>query len=134
MAQQEHSRIKGWGADEDPRNRPGVPMLLKPHVRGGAHWEQPERQPPPEVPVFKRESLEELTPVFSTANPPKGLSGFMRGVAYGIPEHHFRHVALLLLADRVDTLESRLSAQPARALGTVLGVVGGGWLLNKLRG
>ncbi|WP_395842059.1 hypothetical protein [Cystobacter fuscus] len=133
MAQREHTDIRGWGADEDPRNRPGVPMLLEPRVRGGAHWQEPERQPPPEVPVLKRASLEELTPVFSTAIPPKGLSGILRSVAYDIPEHYFRHVALLLLADRVDVLESRLRTQPVRALGTVLSLAGGSWLISRLR-
>ena len=43
MADQEHTRIPGWGVDGDPKNRPGVPMHLKPKVRGGAHWEEPER-------------------------------------------------------------------------------------------
>ncbi|MET0400776.1 MAG: hypothetical protein ABW123_00180 [Cystobacter sp.] len=133
MARQEHNRIKGWGADGDPKNRPGVPMILEPQVRGGAHWDEPERQQAPDVPVLKRESIDQLTPVFSTANPPRGLSGILRGVAYEIPEHHFKHVALLLVADRVDSMESRLRTQPVRTVGTLLGLVGGGMLLSRLR-
>jgi hypothetical protein len=129
-----YTRISGWGVDADPRSRPGVPMLLKPEVRGGAHWKWPERQPEPEVPVLKRESLSHLTPVFGTAVPPRGLSGLLRRVAYDIPEHLVRHVGLLLLADRVDALESRFRTRPVRTLGTVLALVGGGgWLLSRLR-
>ncbi|HEX8440055.1 hypothetical protein [Archangium sp.] len=109
MADQEHTKIPGWGVDGDPRDRPGVPMHQKPKVRTGAHWKEPERQPPPGFPVLKRVELDELTPTFGTAAPPKGLSGLLRRVAYDIPEHRVRHVLLLLMADRVDVVESRLS-------------------------
>lgn len=129
-----HREIPGWGVDGDPRKRPGVPMLLEPEPREGAHWEQPERQPEPDVPVLKRVELDELTPAFGTAVPPKGVSGMLRRMAYGVPEHKVRHVALLLLADRVDVMESRLRRQPLRTLGAVLGLVGGGWLVGRLRG
>ncbi|QRK11440.1 hypothetical protein JQX13_16010 [Archangium violaceum] len=115
-SEQKHREIPGWGVDGDPNKRPGVPMLLKPRVRGGAHWEKPERQPPPDVPVLKRAELDELTPAFSTAIPPRGLSGVLRRVAYGIPEHLVRHVMLLLLADRVDVVESRLFRFPLQVL------------------
>jgi hypothetical protein len=54
-------------------------------------------------------------------------------MAYGIAEHEVRHVALLL-ADRVDVVESRLRHRPLQSLGSVLGLVGGGWLLGRLRG
>lgn len=132
-SEQVHADIPGWGADGDPRMRPGVPMLLKPEPRGGAHWDRPERQPPPDFPVLKRAELDELTPAFGTAAPPKGLSGVLRRVAYAIPENRVRHVMLLMMADRVDVLESRLLGSPVKSLGTVLGLVGGGWLLGRLR-
>jgi hypothetical protein len=112
MADPEHTKIPGWGVDGDPRNRPGVPMHLKPRAREGVHWEEPERQPSPDVPVTKRAELEELTPTFGTALPPRGLSGLMRRMAYGMPEHLVRHVLLLLMADRVDVVESRLRGRP----------------------
>ncbi|MFE8603811.1 hypothetical protein KYC5002_51340 [Archangium violaceum] len=132
-AERIHADIPGWGVDGDPGSRPGVPMLLKPERRGGAHWERPERQPPPDFPVLKRAELDELTPAFGTAVPPKGLSGVLRRVAYAIPENRVPHVMLLLVADRVDVLESRVFRSPAKSLGAVLGLVGGGWLLGKLR-
>lgn len=133
LSEQRRKEIPGWGADADPRKRPGVPMILKPEAREGAHWETPERQPSPPYPVLKRVELNALTPVFGTAAPPRGLSGVLRRVAYGIPEHRVRHVLLLLVADRVDVVESRLRRHPVQSLGAVLGAVGGGWLLGRLR-
>jgi hypothetical protein len=64
-----------------------------------------------EVKVFKRRGLDELTPVFGTAQPPHGLSGVLRRIAYHVPEHRARHWALLLMADRIDVLESRWAGQ-----------------------
>jgi hypothetical protein len=132
MDSQTQEEIAGWGVDGPPERRPGVPRELKPRVRGGAHWEEPERQPPPDVPVLKRKELEELTPTFSTAVPPRGLSGLLRAQAYAIPEHLVRHVMLLLVADRVDALESRVLGAPAKLAEKVQGLMGGGWLLGRL--
>jgi hypothetical protein len=61
-----------------------------------------------------------LTPVFSSAVPPRGLSGVMRRRAYAIPEHKARRWMTLLLADRVDVWEGRLGRHTL--LGAVLGV------------
>ena len=132
MEPRTHEEIAGWGVDGPSERRPGVPRELKPRARGGAHWKEPERQPPPDVPVLKRKELEELTPAFSTAVPPKGLSGLLRAQAYAIPEHLVRHVMLLLVADRVDALESRLLGAPAKLVEKVQGLVAGGWLLGRL--
>jgi hypothetical protein len=108
-----------------------VPRQWTAGAREGARWEEPELQPEPEVPVLKRVELEELPPVFGTAVPPRGLSGLLRRRAYAIPEYATRHTLLLLVADRVDVVESRLRG--VRALGLALGVLGGGWLLKRLR-
>ena len=97
----------GAGIDADPARRPGVPMEQRPAPMGAAHWSTPERQEP-RVRVLRRAELSELTPVFSNAIPPRGLSGILRRVAYRIPDHRFGHWALLLLGDRVDVLEHRL--------------------------
>src|SRR5256885_15019553 len=59
--------------------------------------------------VTKRMEIDLLTPVFSTALRPKGLSGVIRRMAYRIPESHARHWATLMLADRVDVLEHRVA-------------------------
>lgn len=93
--------------DADPENRPGVPMELEPpRPAGHAHWSEPDRQADTGD-VLKRKGLEEMTPVFGTAVPPRGVSGLMRRAAYDIPEHFTSHWFMLLLADRVDVMEDR---------------------------
>jgi hypothetical protein len=114
--------VRGAGIDAQPERRPGVPMESEPpRPAGNAHWETPERQPDPGH-VLKRKGLNELTPVFGTAVPPRGLSGLMRRAAYQIPEHYTSHWFVLLAADRVDAVEHRARrvlpfALPAAALG-----------------
>lgn len=99
-------RIPGWGADLDVKNRPAVPKENFIYPRTGAHWEFPERQPP----AWDREKSTEhqmLTPVFGTSCPPKGLSGLVRRLAYRrYSEGQTAHWLLLVLADRIDVVES----------------------------
>src|SRR5579859_3214468 len=120
------SPVPGAGSDGDARQRPGVPMETTPKPAGNAHWSTPDRQPLT-VPVFKRAGLDEMTPVFGTAQPPRGLSGAMRALAYRIPEHRVSHWALLLLADRVDVGEHGGLRGAAR-----LGPIGAGVALLAL--
>jgi hypothetical protein len=101
--------IVGWGADLDPANRPAVPMENFNPGGTGAHWDFPERQ----IPRYKREKSTEhkfLTPVFGTVCPPRGLSGLIRRYAYTLSEARAAHWTLLVLADRVDVIESRISS------------------------
>jgi hypothetical protein len=75
----------------------------------GAHWDFPERQ----VPHYRRERSTEhkfLTPVFGTICPPKGLSGVVRRYAYRLSEGRVAHWVLLMVADRLDVIESGLKA------------------------
>jgi hypothetical protein len=51
---------------------------------------------------------DELTATFGTAQPPRGVSGMIRRAAYEIPDYRMRHWMLLMLADRVDMVESGL--------------------------
>jgi hypothetical protein len=101
------ARIPGWGADLDPADRPSYPRLQYP-ADTGAHWDFPERQPE----KWPRErSIEHafLTPVFGTAQPPKGLSGAVRKYAYRrYSEGRLAHWLLLVAADRVDAVEEHL--------------------------
>jgi hypothetical protein len=102
------ARIPGWGADLDPADRPSHPKLQDQEGRSGAHWDFPDRQPE----TFPRErSIEHafLTPVFGTAQPPKGLSGVIRRFSYRrFSEGRAAHWLLLIAADRVDAWEHHL--------------------------
>lgn len=103
------STIVGWGVDLDPRNRPAVPKENFNPGGTGAHWDFPERQ----IPRYPRERSTEhkfLTPVFGTVCPPKGLSGIIRRFAYKLSEGRLAHWNLLVLADRIDVIESQLGA------------------------
>ena len=106
--EQLRARIPGWGVDLDPAVRPGVPKLQPKDDLTGAHWRFPERQPE----LWPRErSVEhgQLTPVFGTSCPPKGLSGVLRKLAYRRwSEAQTAHFLVLMAADRVDAWESHL--------------------------
>lgn len=105
--------------DANPVTRPGVPMEAVPLPDSGAHWIEPEPQPR-DGRHFMRRGLKDLTPVFGTSSPPRGASGALRGLAYRVPEHEARHWVMLMAADRVDVLESRLGrllSAPVDALG-----------------
>jgi hypothetical protein len=101
------TRIHGWGADLDLRNRPAVPKEAPSDVhtlRG--------KLPPRQIPTVKiHQSIEhdELPPVFGTSCPPRGLSGVLRDVAYRYSEGRLAHWMTLMLADRVDVYESLLT-------------------------
>ena len=104
------SRIPGWGVDSDPADRPSVPKLKFQEDLTGAHWEFPDRQPE----KWPRErSIEHkfLTPVFGTAQPPRGLSGVIRRFSYArYSEGRAAHWLLLMLADRVDAIEEHVKS------------------------
>ena len=104
------ARIPGWGVDSDPADRPSVPKLQFREDLTGAHWEFPDRQPE----KWPRErSIEHkfLTPVFGTAQPPKGLSGAIRKLSYArYSEGRAAHWLLLMLADRVDAVEEHVKS------------------------
>jgi hypothetical protein len=104
------ARIPGWGVDLDPKDRPSVPKLQFQEDLTGAHWEFPDRQPE----KWPRErSIEHkfLTPVFGTAQPPKGISGAIRKFSYAkYSEGRAAHWLLLMLADRVDAVEHHVAS------------------------
>jgi len=98
------SHIQGWGVDLDRKNRPGVPMERTPprfiHAHEGRLPEQPQN-----VEVLVSTERPGITPIFGTAQPPKGLSGMMRRIAFRWAENDLRHWLLLLAADRVNVVE-----------------------------
>lgn len=103
------SSIQGWGADLDPKDRPGVPREKTPLYGTGAHWREPERQVP-NVKILVSPEHKGLTPVFGTTCPPRGLSGKIREYAFTFSEGRTLHWALLLFADRVDVFENSLKS------------------------
>ncbi len=121
MAEQRMERRPSWarsgaGVDASPQARPGVPMYAeRPRAPESKEWSVPPRQAGGQD-HLKRAGLKRLTPVFGTANPPHGVAGAMRRLAYGYPEDLARHWMLLLLADRVDVVEDRLGELLERPL------------------
>src|SRR4051812_27700369 len=109
-ADQLRARIPGWGADLDPKDRPSVPKLQFQDDLSGAHWEFPDRQPE----AWPRErSIEHafLTPVFGTAQPPKGLSGAIRQFSYRrFSEGPAAHWLLPVLGGRGGAIERHLAS------------------------
>lgn len=101
------ARVPGWGADLDPKDRPSVPKERFDPGATGAHWDLPEQQPE-RVPRERSIEHERLTPVFESTLPPKGLSGVIRRAAFRYSEGRAAHWLMLLAADRVDVVESRV--------------------------
>ncbi|MBX5484086.1 MAG: hypothetical protein IRZ16_19855 [Myxococcaceae bacterium] len=118
-------RIPGWGSDADVTNRPGIPFPDVPHQRPGAHFD--ERAIPQQVTTVEvlrpPERAGGPTPVFGTANPPRGMSGRVKHLAYRYPDHLTRRWMLLLLSHRLDVLEARLerAVMPGVALTVAAG-------------
>jgi hypothetical protein len=97
-------QINGWGADLDPKNRPSVPRELPSTVmtaRGDVkHWQKPRTK------IHQSNEHPDLTPVFGESVPPKGLSGLLRDYAYQFGEASNRHWLTLMVANKVDVIES----------------------------
>jgi hypothetical protein len=97
--------IPGWGIDADPENDPTYPMK---HVTGADHERIHYQRPPQQesnVEVLHSIERPNLTAVFGTSTPPKGLSGVIRRFAYRFSEADARHWLSLLFADRVNAVE-----------------------------
>jgi hypothetical protein len=117
-------QTNGGAPDLDPRNRPGVPMEVPPEPRPGARTPiEPQHS---DVKFYKGADRKQMPPVYGTAQPPAGLSGLLRKLAYRYPDSQARRWMVLMLADRVDAVEHgmRRSLQGGIALAAVL-VVGG---------
>ncbi len=103
------SRIPGWGVDLRAEDRPAYPKEKTPPHGTGAHWREPERMVP-KVKIHVSPEHKGITPVFGTTCPPKGLSGKLRDWAYTYSEGRIAHWLILLMADRVDVIESAISS------------------------
>ncbi|HEV7428827.1 MAG TPA: hypothetical protein VGQ46_20940 [Thermoanaerobaculia bacterium] len=97
--------VTGWGVDLNtrpmfPRELPSDVTTVRGDVRD---WQTPTMK------VHMSVEQPNLTPVFGTSCPPKGLSGLLRDYAYQFGEGANRHWMTLVLADRVDMIESMVA-------------------------
>ncbi|CAA9418659.1 hypothetical protein [uncultured Nocardioides sp.] len=107
------ARIPGWGADLDHADRPAYPRESLDLRPAGARWDLPEQQ---RHDGYRERSIEhaDLTPVFGTAQPLRGLSGRIRRLAYERwSEARTAHWLVLIAGDRVD-----VAAHALRSLAT----------------
>jgi hypothetical protein len=100
--------IPGWGSDLDPETRPGVPRDKAPDIGAEHLYIDITRQKPPHR-IHKSTEHAQLTPVFGTSCPPKGLSGRIRDAAYRLSEGRLSRWMALMFADRVDMVEGVVS-------------------------
>lgn len=92
--------IPGWGVDRKVEDRPGVPLEQEHHV----NHDTMQGQPP-----------------YTETIPLKGLSGVLRRLAYQWPDWKPRRWMTLMLADRVDALESKLTPRNLLLAGGLTG-------------
>ncbi|OGX89768.1 hypothetical protein [Hymenobacter coccineus] len=102
-------QIKGWGIDADPKNDPTYPMRDRMNVgEDPKSDERPYLQPVNEE-VLKSIERPNVSAVFGTPEPPRGLSGIIRRQAYKYSENQYKHWLPMILADRVDMIEGVLA-------------------------
>jgi len=100
--------VVGWGVDADPDNDPTWPMRDRSKDDGpGMAWTPPAAQV---ADVEVLQSVEHLRrpAVVGQSTPPSGLSGLIRRKAFGFSESQWGHWLMLMLADRVNTVEGVL--------------------------
>jgi hypothetical protein len=94
------NQIPGWGVDRKIADRPGYPLEQEFHVdhdtmQGDNGW---------------RETI-----------PLRGLSGVMRRFALAMPTHKPMRWMMLMMADRVDAFEAKLTPRNLLIAGGALG-------------
>lgn len=94
--------IPGWGIDRDVEGRPGHPLEKESHVGFDTlHGQAP----------------------YTETIPLHGISGMLRRAAYRAPDWKPRKWLTLMLADRVDALESKLTLRNLLMLAGASGFV-----------
>ncbi len=102
------TQVKGWGVDADPKNDPTYPMKRRNDgEQKGYTWTRPSQQAD-SVEILHSNERPNLTAVFGTVSPPKGLSGTLRRYAFKYSESSYGHWLPLMLADRVGAVEGIL--------------------------
>jgi hypothetical protein len=97
--------VVGWGVDADPENDPTWPMRDRSKDDGpGMNWARPPVQDP-EVEILQSVEHKSQPASVGTSTPPRGLSGSLRRQAFRFSESQWGHWLLLMLADRINTVE-----------------------------
>jgi len=94
--------IPGWGVDRRPESRPGYPL------------EQERR--------IGFDTVQGVPP-YTTTVPLKGLSGVIRRAAYKLPDWKPRRWMMLMMADRMDAFESKLTPRNLLVAGGIGGLL-----------
>jgi hypothetical protein len=98
------NEIPGWGSDLEREVRPGVPRDKAPDIGADSLYIDVTAQTPPHR-IHKSTEHAQLTPVFGTSCPPRGLSGRLRDIGYRWSEGRLARWMTLMLADRVNVVE-----------------------------
>lgn len=97
--------VVGWGVDADPDNDPTWPMRDRSKDDGpGMNWTSPPAQPS-DVEILQSVEHVRRPAVVGQSTPPRGVSGVLRRSAFRYSESQWGHWLLLMLADRINTLE-----------------------------
>lgn len=100
-----HDHIKGWGIDINPNNDPTYPIKNRNNAEhDGYSWERPAQQEET-VEILQSVERPNLTAVYGTSEPPSGLSGIIRRLAYRYSESSYGRWLPLIIADRIDMIE-----------------------------
>jgi hypothetical protein len=129
----QYRHINGWGIDADPNNEPTYPMK---RYTGDDHerlnYERPPQQPVT-VEILHSNERPNISAVFGTVNPPSGLSGRIRRLAFRYSEESLKHWFALVLADRINMIEGIISDMKNDGMPNVFAEMGWGaeWKYNK---
>ncbi|HYD26080.1 hypothetical protein [Brevundimonas sp.] len=97
--------VVGWGVDADPDNDPTWPMRDRSQDDGpGMNWARPPVQDT-DVEILQSVEHRRRPAAVGTSTPPAGLSGSVRRQAFRLSESQWGHWLLLILADRINTVE-----------------------------
>lgn len=103
--QGKYSHIKGWGIDANKDNDPTYPIKNRNNAEHqGFAWKRPAQQEET-TEVLKSVERPNLTAVYGTSQPPTGLSGLIRRLAYKYSESSYGRWLPLIIADRIDVVE-----------------------------
>jgi hypothetical protein len=97
--------VVGWGVDADPDNDPTWPMRDRSGDDGpGMNWTPPPSQAA-DVEILQSVEHKRRPAAVGQSTPPSGLSGMIRRSAFKFSESQWGHWLLLMLADRINTVE-----------------------------